>query len=425
MTNRQKRGADTVSSSKSRKGLDCEAGVFSVSVDTEATSGMKPKQRLQSRSYRELYLSFAEVLSYRCSTRLLNRALHRADSHRISASTLEDRVESQGNALSSVYDSLTGSILKSNNISPETGIVTADATIPYSARHPELPAEVDETCARRLITEFNHGKDSSAKLKYGDIVSPIESSADNCCYVSIDDVGVRFQKDKRGDTYRKKRTFIENTVIHVQCGDSQYTITATGMAKAFKRLVAFLLANGLMENRRLVFLTDGAACIRDYIIKFFGFRQYTIILDWLHLKKKCMEYLSMTIKGTKAEKNRIKKGLAAALWTGRADKVYEYLRDIKGSNIKNYAKMEELKGYISRKRPHMACYALRKQLGLRISSNRVEKANDMVVAARQKHNGMAWSEKGSGALAIITAARINGELQDWINGNTPRFKMAA
>ena len=37
-----------------------------------------------------------------------------------------------------------------------------------------------------------------------------------------------------------------------------------------------------------------------------------------------------------------------------------------------------------------------------------------VVATRQKHNGMSWSKSGSDALAIITAARINGELENWM-----------
>ena len=37
-----------------------------------------------------------------------------------------------------------------------------------------------------------------------------------------------------------------------------------------------------------------------------------------------------------------------------------------------------------------------------------------VVATRQNHNGMSWSKSGSGALAIITAARINGELENWM-----------
>ena len=37
-----------------------------------------------------------------------------------------------------------------------------------------------------------------------------------------------------------------------------------------------------------------------------------------------------------------------------------------------------------------------------------------VVATRQKHNGMSWSKSGSGALAIITATGINGELENWM-----------
>ena len=53
---------------------------------------------------------------------------------------------------------------------------------------------------------------------------------------------------------------------------------------------------------------------------------------------------------------------------------------------------------------------------MRVSSNRVEKANDLLVANRQKHNGMSWSEKGSGALAAITALEVNGILDYWLRG---------
>ena len=89
------------------------------------------------------------------------------------------------------------------------------------------------------------------------------------------------------------------------------------MKDAFVQLVAFLLANNLMEGCCLVFLTDGANCIRENIETFFGFRQHTIILDWLHLEKKCNEYLCMAIKGKKEEKDKIKQEFAAILWTGR------------------------------------------------------------------------------------------------------------
>ncbi|MBR0283197.1 MAG: hypothetical protein IJQ81_16670, partial [Oscillibacter sp.] len=54
---------------------------------------------------------------------------------------------------------------------------------------------------------------------------------------------------------------------------------------------------------------------------------------------------------------------------------------------------------------------------LRNSSNRVEKENDLVVAQRQKHNGMSWSTTGSGALAQVAALSINGEPHNWLLTN--------
>jgi len=61
------------------------------------------------------------------------------------------------------------------------------------------------------------------------------------------------------------------------------------------------------------------------------------------------------------------------------------------------------------------CYALRKQLGLRNSSNIGEKANDMIVSNRQKHNGMSRSNNGSVAFATVSAAFRNNEVNNWVH----------
>jgi hypothetical protein len=47
-------------------------------------------------------------------------------------------------------------------------------------------------------------------------------------------------------------------------------------------------------------------------------------------------------------------------------------------------------------------------LGLRNSSDLVEKANDLVMAKRQKHDVMAWSKEGSVGLASVSSACLNG-----------------
>ena len=394
-------------------------------MDKKAVKSLKPKQRLRSRSFCELNLRLVSKLSYRETADVLNRVLHRDESVSVKTSTLEDWVESYGESLSEGYMSKAEEILDSYDIDKQSGIISEGASLPPSVLNPELPAVIGEKQARHLITEYNRGRDRMTKLKYDDLASGIEEGPGKCCYISVDDIGVRFQKPERKGKCKKGRSFIENTVIHIQAEGKQYTLTAIGMDKAFKLLVAFLLENRLMEDYRLVFFSDGATCIRDNIEKYFGFRQYTIILDWLHLEKKCNEFLSMGIKGSKDEKQRIKKELASILWTGRHQNAICYLESLKKSQVRNAVKIEELKDYIRRKSPNLTCYALRHELKLRISSNRVEKANDLVVATRQKHNGMSWSRNGSGALAVITATMINGEMERWLTKRRICYRMAS
>ena len=394
-------------------------------MDKKAVKSLKPKQRLRSSSFCELNLRLVSKLSYRETADVLNRVLHRDESVSVKTSTLEDWVESYGESLSEGYMSKAEEILDSYDIDKQSGIISEGASLPPSVLNPELPAVIGEKQARHLITEYNRGRDRMTKLKYDDLASGIEEGPGKCCYISVDDIGVRFQKPERKGKCKKGRSFIENTVIHIQAEGKQYTLTAIGMDKAFKLLVAFLLENRLMEDYRLVFFSDGATCIRDSIEKYFGFRQYTIILDWLHLEKKCNEFLSMGIKGSKDEKQRIKKELASILWTGRHQNAICYLESLKKSLVRNAVKIEELKDYIRRKSPNLTCYALRHELNLRISSNCVEKANDLVVAARQKHNGMSWSKNGSGALAVITVTVINGELDGWITKHRIDYWMAS
>ena len=190
-------------------------------------------------------------------------------------------------------------------------------------------------------------------------------------------------------------------------------------------LLAFLLSNGLLEDKRLVFITDGATNIREHIAKFFGFRQYTLLLDWLHLKKKCKEYLSMALKGGKDEKTAVRNALLGMLWVGNVEDAKNYIRKLDDKLLKNKGKAEEMVAYLERKKDFIPCYAMRKALGLRNSSNPVEKANDIRVAKRQKHNGMFWSPGGSAALAVISAVYSNGELSQWLNERTLNFRMAA
>lgn len=93
------------------------------------------------------------------------------------------------------------------------------------------------------------------------------------------------------------------------------------------------------------------------------------------------------------------------------------------SKVRKKEEIELLIAYFQRNWSYIPCYALRKKLGLRVSSNRGEKANDLVVAKRQKHNGMSWSKPGSSGLANVTALFLNKEEKNWITRRELEFKL--
>jgi hypothetical protein len=243
----------------------------------------------------------------------------------------------------------------------------------------------------------------------------MEALAFETCMISIDDVGVRHQKNGRKNGTRKERKIVENTVIHIQADSRAYVITAVGMETTFRLLVAFLLENHLMENRHLVFFSDGAQTIRKNIEEHFSYRPYTLILDWFHLAKRIREFSSMAFRMRKDEKQKTIQKILRILWLGNVDKAIDYIRTIPDKSIKSKACVEDMVAYLERKKPNIACHAARRSRNLRISSNTAEKANDRIVAERQKHNGMSWSFKGSEALAILTTVRLNNTLDSWLH----------
>ncbi len=234
------------------------------------------------------------------------------------------------------------------------------------------------------------------------------------CYLSFDDIGVKHQKERRTGNGEKKGVYVWNTVADIQTNQGFHTVTGVGMRKTFVFTLAYLLQHKLIAGKSLVFFTDGARDIFANIAEIFSFHSYTVILDWYHLKKRCQEYLSMSAKG-KQKRNEILQKLLRILWAGNVDEAIAYLQNLSKSVLCPNNRIGDLLRYIEKHREHIPPYALRSELGLRNSSNRVEKANDLVVAQRQKHNGMSWSSSGSGALAQISALMINDELHSWLD----------
>jgi hypothetical protein len=175
------------------------------------------------------------------------------------------------------------------------------------------------------------------------------------------------------------------------------------------REVAGLLATlGVHEGkRRLLFLGDGARWIREWF-EGLQIKDKAMLLCWYHLVKKSQQLLSLACRG-RQHRREVEEPLLDHLWHGRVDEAVAELKQ-RSAQMKKPEALAELVGYLEARKPYLADYAARKDAGLWIASNRVEKFNDHAISVRCKHQGMAWTEEGVEALARLQAAKRNDEL---------------
>ena len=160
----------------------------------------------------------------------------------------------------------------------------------------------------------------------------------------------------------------------------------------------------------MLVLADGARWIRDWF-EGLGVPGGTMIVCWWHLAKRCGQDLSRACRG-REHRRAVESAVLGALWHGRVDEALGVLRAHAGE-MKDVEALEELIGYLEARRPYLPDYEARQRAGVWIASNRVEKFNDWSVSARCKHQGMEWTEAGVVSLAVLEAARRNGELPTW------------
>ena len=240
-------------------------------------------------------------------------------------------------------------------------------------------------------------------------------SASREVILMMDDVGVKAQKphkQKEREPSDAKR--LDTTVILVQDREKNYHHATSGMDNAGKTIYSVEQAiidsvanlHNIAEALPIVAITDGARSIRCVLHTIFG-TNVCIILDWYHLQLKVKNLMSM-IALNKADKELFINDLKLLLWTGNSAEAITYLDNM--TSVRNAIKHKELRDYIEKHEAEIIDYGLRKKAEKTIGSGRAEKANDLVVAHRQKKKGMAWSRKGSSALAIIKTHRLNRNL---------------
>lgn len=355
--------------------------------------------------------------SYRDSAASINRFQHRCGENKVKPTTLHTFAEKTGLEICKAWKTQTEGILEYYGFDPKTGLRRHDGVLETMICLPKEVPHLDPKSVAEAIAKFNEGKEGYAKIKHLDMVAKMESYPDTTVYILIDDIGVKRQLEIRavhGHTPKKSAKNVENTVIYIQCGGKVRRIVSTDREEAMKMALAVALKNGLANGAPLVFFTDGANIIKDSIEKYFGFYKYYINLDWYHVENHVYDLASMAFNGTKESKRIINWEIKRRLWPGNYEDTVEYIKSLNPKRVRNQAKFQELLNYLERKKPYLYCYAMRKEEGYLNASSPVEKSNDLLVAQRQKHNGMSWSVHGSGALASISALRLNSELRSWV-----------
>jgi hypothetical protein len=396
--------------------------VFSTKRDVFPETG--PKEHHKTVCFRELAVFSPCDETFRKSAQNLNRLLWRKEGRLVQARTMANLVEREGEAIAACVENKAKTILKSHQFTDE-GVPTG-ATAAYSCLGSE--SVLSEERVSQAGKEINALLPQDRQIEVEALRDTCENPAQVKALISVDDVLCKKQKEsgrKKGSPPKKKKEWAKNTVAHIQGGKGEtYTLTTATIAQMMMVLLAFLLSNGLMIlPGPLVFFTDGAEDLLGAIQNGFGFLPFKIILDWYHLDKKCQQRLSMALKG-KQIRNKVLEELLAWLWIGKVDQAITYLRGLDPGDVKDADQIEKLIGYFSRNLSFIPCYALRKKLGLRVSSNPVEKANDLLVSNRQKHHGMSWSASGSHSLAALTSVRRNDEHMQWLRHRDIRFSFS-
>jgi len=370
----------------------------------------------RTTGFKELAMVHGSVeKSYRKTTTLINRVRHQEGA--TPSRTLRENTESEGQQLMAYIERQATTVLQEHGFTPDGTPTQAAAnhsrqtlvTLP-----PEQVALAVQACAPEpeWVAEMQ-----SNPVLYED---PAHSAS-----VSLDDVCVKRQKATRKASKEpaEERKRVYNTIAHIAHAGQSYIINGQGVKNVLRLVLAFLLRNHLLTCN-LLFFVDGQRTLYTTILGAFAWlSSFQIVLDWYHLEKRCKEQLSMALKG-RVIRNALLDELFPFLWHGCVDSAIALLQSVDSTQIKNQKALADLIGYLERNRPYIPCYSVRKRLGLWNSSNRGEKANDLVVSDRQKHNGMSWSKPGSAALAAVTALVRNQEYKRWFQTGTLSFSFS-
>ncbi len=133
-----------------------------------------------------------------------------------------------------------------------------------------------------------------------------------------------------------------------------------------------------------------------------------MVLDWQHLKQKCREMVSR-IGHSHEAKWQLLQRLYRCLWSGKVAAAIDLLQNYRPL-ARNVEALHTFIAYLEleARAPWIPNYRQRRMERRYIGSGHAEKANDLIIARRQKGRGMHWSLQTSNALAALRTLMLNG-----------------
>lgn len=176
-------------------------------------------------------------------------------------------------------------------------------------------------------------------------------------------------------------------------------------------------------ERRVVLLAAGACWLRDFFQAVLAPRGAALLLDWYHLAHRCRQISTQVCRDTPTRLRFVRR-TTARLWRGDVDGALVVAEEHR-AQAKHRGPLDQWIHYLDARRAIIPCYRERHQHRQYIGSGHAEKANDLLVARRQKNQGMHWSEETSAALMRLRTLRLNQEWDRyWLHRQPPSLLAA-
>ena len=188
----------------------------------------------------------------------------------------------------------------------------------------------------------------------------------------------------------------------------------SGRGAAFLRHVDAVVHACCVQS--LLVVADGASWIRTfYRDSLADLPGAELLLDWQHLAKKCRD-LARAMCPDPAARLVLLRRVFRWLWAGDVTRACGVLARAR-PHAADLTAVDALTAYLQARAEWIPNYRLRRRQRRYIGNGLGEKANDRIVARRQKRKGMQWSVATADALAALCTLLLNGGWEDYWQKN--------